>query len=66
MISFNIPHKKNDVLKHVFYFPLICFCFIEKLLPLHQNCRSMRKEFGKWFMDVAKYMATALCTYPGL
>ena len=58
MISFNIPHKKNDVLKHVFYDMLLFYR--KKLLPLHQNCRSMRKEFGKWFMDVAKYMATAV------
>ena len=30
------------------------------IFAVETNIKAMKKEFGKWLMDVAKYMATAL------
>jgi len=50
------------------YFPLFSFIFLcfllnylKNILPLHRNTIFlMKKELGKWLLDVAKYVATAV------
>ena len=49
----------------VFFFVIRVFLFIIqiKIVSLHFiafRVEKMRKEIGKWFMDVAKYVATAV------
>jgi len=45
------------------YISIYIYIFVyrnERIFNLNHYICNMKKEFGKWLMDIAKYMATAL------